>query len=157
MAARISCRIFRRNSKKLILIWASASIPDVNREAISAFVESEEFENFIPVSWTKFVPDNPEKFSEDVDGIVISHSQNKIDPSKPCTIKILFGEGEDSIEVVKEILPASASPAPSAAPESVVSTSFVKAAMMYGMDYKTGKWVPISVNSNGQFISEGDE
>jgi hypothetical protein len=149
MSANLSLRIFRRNLKKIILIWSANALPDSCRDSIAVFVMDDEHKG--PIAFSKFVPDSPEKFSKDVDGIVILHAPNKIDPAKPCTIKILFGEGEESFEIVKDILPASASPvAPSVPVDSAnSSTSGAKPMLMYGMNYKTGKWIPFPIDAEG--------
>lgn len=139
MPANISFRVFRRNNKNTILLWNSASLPDENKTSVAAFMVDGDREG--PLSFSKFVPENSEKFAKDVDGIVIPHLSNKIDPSKPCTIKVLFGEGDDSFDVVKTVLPANS------APESTErETAGPKVVHVYGMDYATKQWVPFPVN-----------
>lgn len=139
MSINISLRIFRRNAKNIIILWQSSALPDDCRDSISAFLVDGDNEG--PVVFTKFKPDNPEKFASGVDGIVIPHLSNKIDPSKPCTIKVMFGEGEDSFDVTKTILPANSAPE---AQER--ETQGPKIVHMYAMDYSTKKWVPFPVN-----------
>ena len=117
------------------------SLPDDCREALSAFLVDEQG-NEGPLTFSKFVPDSPEKFSGDVDGIVISHAQNKMDPAKPYTIKVVLGEGEDSVEFTKDVLPANAAPVPEQSPRAMGP----KEVHIYGMDYRTGKWVPFPVD-----------
>lgn len=149
MSTSINFRVFRRNAKKLVLIWNGLGIPDNSRGSVSVFLVDGSIEG--PLTWSKFVPDNPEKFSKDVDGLVIPHSQNKIDPTKPCIVKVLFGEGDDSFEIVKEVHPASASPVTPSVPvdASNSATSGARAMLMYGMDYRTGKWIPFPVHLDG--------
>ena len=139
MSSNINFRVFRRNNKNLILLWNAASLPDDGRTSIAAFLVDGESEG--PVTFAKFVPENIEKFAKDVDGIVIPHGPNKIDPSKACTIKVLFGEGDDSFEVTKTVLPANS------APEATErETAGPKIMHMYGFDYATKQWVPFPVN-----------
>lgn len=139
MSSNINFRVFRRNNKNLILLWNSASLPDDNRTSIAAFLVDGDAEG--PVKFAKFVPENSEKFAKDVDGIVIPHSSNKIDPTKPCTIKVLFGEGDDSFDVTKTVLPANSAPE---AQER--ESSGPRICHMYAMDYATKQWVPFPVN-----------
>ena len=137
MSANINFRIFRRNGKNLILLWNSASLPDDCREEVAAFLVDESG-NEGPLTYSKFVPDSPEKFAKDVTGIVIPHAQNKMDPEKPCTVKVVFGDGDDSFEVSKTVLPANSAPEP--------QEKDTKAVHLYGMDYKTKTWVPFPVD-----------
>lgn len=139
MSANINFRVFRRNNKNLIFLWNSASLPDDGRFSVAAFLMDGEVEG--PITFSKFKPENPEKFTGDVDGIVIPHIPNKIDPTKACTIKVLFGEGDDCFEVMKTVLPANSAPE---AQERVIAGPQV--VHMYGMDYRTKKWVPFPVN-----------
>ena len=139
MASNCNLRIFRRNNKNTIILWNSASLPDENKTSVAAFLVDGEKEG--PVVFSKFVPENIEKFAKDVDGIVISHSANKMDPTKPCTIKVLFGEGDDSFEITKTVLPANS------APEATDRESAgPKVVHMYAMNYETKQWVPFPVN-----------
>lgn len=139
MSSNINFRVFRRNTKNLILLWSAASLPDDSRPSVAAFIIDGDSDR--PLSFSKFVPDNIEKFSGDVDGIVISHASNKIDPTKSCTVKVLFGEGDDSFEVTKTVLPANS------APESQErETAGPKVVHMYAMNYATKQWVPFPVN-----------
>lgn len=135
MSANISFRVFRRNNKNTILLWSSAALPDDNKFSVAAFLIDGDVDR--PLSFSKFAPDNPEKFTGDVDGIVISHLANKIDPTKPCTIKVLFGEGDDSFEVTKTVLPANSAPE---SQERVTAGPHV--AHMYGYSYALKKWIP---------------
>jgi hypothetical protein len=139
MATNIGLRIFRRNTKNCIFLWNSELLPDDNKLSVAAFIIDGEGDRAL--EFTTFRPDNPEKFSPGVAGIVISHAANKIDPTKPCTIKVLFGEGDDSFEVEKTVLPANS------APEAQDrETGLPRIIHMYGMDYRTNKWVPFPVN-----------
>ena len=142
MSSNINFRVFRRNNKNLILLWNSASLADEDRFSVAAFLMDGMDEG--PLTFAKFKPENPEKFSGDVDGIVIPHLANKIDPSKPCTVKVLFGEGDNSFEVLKTVLPANSSP--DAQDRDSQGPRIVH---MYGMDYKTKQWVPFPVNPPG--------
>lgn len=139
MSSNINFRVFRRNNKNLILLWNSSSMPDDGRFSVAAFLMDGDSEG--PLVFSKFLPENPEKFSGDVDGIVIPHTPNKIDPTKPCTIKILFGEGDDSFEVVKTVLPANS--APEAQDREMAGPKIVH---MYAYNYGEKKWVPFPAN-----------
>jgi hypothetical protein len=139
MSSNINFRVFRRNSKNTIFLWSANALADESRLSVAAFLIDGESDRALVFS--KFTPENPEKFSGDVDGIVIPHMLNKIDPSKTCTIKVLFGEGDDSFGVEKTVLPANSSPE---AQER--ETAGPKIVHMYGMDYSTNKWVPFPVN-----------
>lgn len=135
--ASIGLRIFRRNSKGIILLFNKAILPDKCKDSVCAFLVDVDG-NEGPLTFTPFIPDAPEKFAAGVSGIVINHIQNKIDPSKPCTIKLIFGEDDESFEVVKSILPANS------APEMPEKNSQI--VHIYGFDYKSKTWVPMPVN-----------
>jgi hypothetical protein len=139
MASNCNLRIFRRNNKNTILLWDAKQLPDDSRSSVVAFIVDNDSD--APVIFSKFVPDNPDKFAVGVDGMVISHAANKIDPSKPCTIKVLFGEGDDSFEITKTVLPANSAPE---AQER--ATAGPQVCHMYAMDYATKQWVPFPVN-----------
>ena len=113
-------------------------MPDENRFSVAAFLVDGEEDRAL--EFTNFKPDSPEKFSPGVAGIVIPHSPNKIDPTKSCTIKVLFGEGDDSLEVAKTVLPANS------APDAQEREASGPAVHMYAYDYHSNKWVPFPVN-----------
>ena len=140
MSSNINFRIFRRNSKNLILLWNSASLPDDAADSVAVLLV-DGGGNEGPLSFSRFTPENPEKFAKDVDGIVIPHGPNKMDPTKSCTVKVIFGDGDEGFEVVKTVLPANSAPE---APERDLSSP--KAIHMYAMDYRTKTWVPFPVN-----------
>jgi len=139
MSANANVRIFRRNNKNTIILWNSNQLPDDSRSSVAAFLIDGENEG--PLVFSKFIPESPEKFSGDVDGIVIPHTANKMDPTKPCNIKLLFGEGDDSFDITKTVLPANS--APEAQEREAAGPKIMH---MYGMDYGTKKWVPFPVN-----------
>ena len=132
----INFRVFRRNNKNLIFLWNSGSIPDSCGGSISVIREDDDGS---ALEFSRFVPENPEKFAEDVDGIVIPHAQNRIDPSKSCSVRVVFGEGEDSFSLSKTVKPANFSPESPSKPVAEVR--------MYGKNYSTGEWVPFPVDS----------
>jgi len=133
-------RIFRRNQKNLILLWNAGSLPDGAKDSLSAFLVDEEG-NEGPLKFSKFIPDNPSKFQGDVDGIVISHEQNKMNPESAYTVRVVIGDGDDPLEFVKEVLPAAAVPPPERTPQEPPRIVHI-----YGMDYKTKRWVPFPVD-----------
>lgn len=136
MSSNINFRVFRRNNKNLILLWNNGTLPDTCRETVSAFIDREEGG---PLKFSRFVPESPDKFAKDVDGIVIPHSGNDMDPSKGYEIHVVFGEGDDAMEVIKLVKPANFShEVPTSTPDNAVH--------IYGMDYSTGKWVPFPVD-----------
>lgn len=134
----INFRVFRRNNKNLILLWNHAHLSDNQKENLSAYVTSG-LSDDRELEWSKFSPDSPEKFATDVDGMVISHTQNKLNPSETCTVKVVFGIGEESLEMVKDVMPANAVIEPS---RSVPESHGQKRMFLYAKDYKTGEWVP---------------
>lgn len=139
MSTSINFRVFRRNNKNLILLWSPHAMPDDGKFSVAAFLLDGDNEG--PLTFAKFRPESPEKFPGGVDGIVIPHAANKIDPTKPCTVKVLFGEGDDSFEVTKTVLPANS------APEAQDrETAGPRVCHMYAMDYRTQKWVPFPAN-----------
>lgn len=131
----INFRVFRRNNKNLILLWNNTSLSDDQRSCIAAFEAPGGLEDDRELTWSKFVPDNPEKFAPDVDGIVVPHASNRLNPSEACTVKVVLGSGEDSLEMVKEVLPANSVVEPARPPEP-------KRVHMYAMDYSRNVWVP---------------
>lgn len=135
MSTSINFRVFRRNNKNIILLWNPASLPDDGRFSVAAFLMDGDAEG--PLTFSKFMPDNPEKFPGGVDGIVIPHAPNKIDPAKSCTVKVLFGEGDDSFEVTKTVLPANSAP-----DVTDREPAGPRVCHMYGYSYSLKKWVP---------------
>lgn len=133
----VNFRIFRRNNKNLILLWNIENLSTSQKENL-VVLEMGESDTERPITYKRFVPDNPEKFADDVDGVVISHAQNKLDPSKSCTVKLIFGD-DDIFEVVKSVNPANSVPEQTVSKEPVVFRA-------YGMDYATGEWKPIPVD-----------
>jgi hypothetical protein len=141
-------RIFRRNAKNLIFLWNAGSLPDAAKDVVSAFLVDEDG-NEGPLKFSKFVPDNPSKFQGDVDGIVIAHDQNKMDAESAYTVRIIIGDGDEPLEFIKEVLPANAVPPPERTPQDAP-----KVVHVYGMDYKTKRWVPFPVDPS---LFGGDE
>lgn len=138
----INFRVFRRNNKNLIMIWNNSQLSEGQKDSLFAYVVSGLCDDR-ELEWSKFVPDNPEKFAPDVDGIVIPQIQNKLNPSETCTVKVVFGIGEESLEMVKDVMPANAIIGPSRPmPESAGQ----KRMFLYAKDYKTGEWVPWPVD-----------
>lgn len=136
----INFRIFRRNNKNLILLWNSEALTPKQKDNL-VVLEMGESETERPLSYKRFVPDNPEKFADDVDGVVISHAQNSLDPVKSCVVKLVFGHLDDdgAFEVVKSVDPANSAPDKTASKEPTELR-------MYGMDYATGEWKPLPVD-----------
>ena len=136
--SNLNLRVFRRNNKGLILLWNGAHVEQRFRNVKAYLVGSDDVER--PLVTTKFVPDNPEKFSEDVDGLVIAHLANSLDPVKSYNIRLIFGTADDSFTIDKQVL--SATPI---AKDPVVAETIVH---MYGYDYDNEKWVPLPVNTS---------
>jgi hypothetical protein len=130
----LNFRVFRRNGKNLILLWSQSQLSDEQKTNISAFiVDDGSMAEGKELVWSNFKPDNPEKFAQDVGGIVIPHT-----PARPCTIRVVIGYGDESLEMVKEVLPANSVgeiPKPQA---SDAARKF----HMYAMDFSTNQWVP---------------
>lgn len=137
----LNFRVFRRNAKNLILLWSSGHLTEDQRDNVCAYLMDplDGMSDGRQLKWSKFVPDNPEKFTQDVSGIVIQHSVNAIDSAKSCVIKVILGDGDQAIELVKEVLPANAPDIP-----RPVDTS--KRLHMYAMDPVTSSWVPWPAN-----------
>ena len=134
----ISCRVFRRNNKNIIILWNTAQL-DVSfiKPVVASVVDLEGKENLLVYS--KFTPDSPEKFPKDIDGIVISHNNNNLDPNLGYKIKLAFSNGDMYCEALQDVLPVSA----------VTPTEPIKqaeAVHMYAYDYKNRKWVPLPVD-----------
>lgn len=138
----INFRVFRRNNKNLILLWNNAQLSDDQKVSLFAYAV-DGLSDDRQLEWSKFVPDNPEKFAPDVDGIVIPHIQNKLNPMEKCTVKVVFGTGEESLEMVKDVMPANAVIEPS---RSATETHGQKRMFLYAKDYRTGEWVPWPVD-----------
>ena len=149
MSINLSVRVFRRNLRNTIIIWNGAALLPSQREKVAVFLFDENgMDTDKQLSFSKFVPDSPEKFSADVSGVVIPHAENKMDPVKQYNIRVIFGEGDDSMEITKPVMAAN-------------SIDFSKmgtakpTAHLYAMDYETNTWVPWPVTgvfpSNIQF------
>lgn len=150
----LNFRVFRRNAKNLILLWSSGHLTEDQKSIVTAFLVDplDGMSDGRELKWSKFVPDNPEKFTQDVCGIVIQHSTNAIDSAKSCAIKVMLGHGEDAIELIKEVLPANAI---GDLPRPAVDAS--RRLHMYAFDSSTGAWIPWPANgvipSNIQIIA----
>jgi len=142
----LNLRVFRRNAKNLIFLWSPTGLP--GNQKVSAFIV-EEGKADKPLQFGKFVPEQPEKFSKDVDGIVISHQENGMDAGRQYSIKLSFGVGgREGFEFIKQVKPANAAPEPTAQKDQRV-------VHIFGMNYNTGKWVPFPVDS--KLILEREE
>jgi hypothetical protein len=133
----LNFRVFRRNGKNLILLWSQSQLTDEQREEISAHVvDPDGMGEGRELKFSKFVPDNPEKFAPDVGGIVIAHSVNGLNPSESCTVRVVIGMGEDSIEMIKDVLPYK--------PIGEIPSRQEphRKVYLYAMDYETKAWVP---------------
>jgi hypothetical protein len=131
-------RVWRRSDSKTILIWNQSLLPDDCREVSNVFVDDDTCRG--PLKCSKFVPDNPEKFAKDVDGKVIPHAINGLDPLKLYVMRVVFGVDDETVEASKEVKPVGAIPV--RVPEHTQTTNIVH---VYGMDYATGKWIPFPV------------
>jgi hypothetical protein len=133
MQENLNLRIFRRNPKNIIIIWNSAHLTGFFTRPVSAMVIDEAGDMLL--TYSKFVPDAPEKFPKDIDGIVISHSGNNLDANKAYKIKIAFGDRVNGFEIIKEVMPVNSFTIPDGPKE-------VQAMHMYAFDYRKQKWVP---------------
>lgn len=133
----INVRVFRRNLRNLIIVWNTAQLDPSLRQCTSAFIL-----DGIPngketlLTFSKFVPDTPEKFPKDIDGIIVSHANNNMDPMKPYLVKVVFGFGECRHEEIKEVLAMSNFVIPE--PPKITNDMH-----MYAYDYAERKWVPM--------------
>jgi hypothetical protein len=136
----LSVRVFRRNNKNIIILWNTAQLdPAFVDPVIATRVDAGNKE--VPLTYSKFRPDNPEKFPKDIDGIVVSHANNSLDPNLGYKIKLSFSNGNLYCEALQDVLPVSAVPPP----EPVKSAEIVH---VYGYDYKNRKWVPLPIDPN---------
>jgi hypothetical protein len=131
----LNFRVFRRNGKNLILLWSQGQLTEEQRDCVSAHAVDDGMGEGKELKFSRFVPDNPEKFAPDVGGIVVSHAANGLNPTEPCTIRVVLGTGEDSIEMVKEVLPANSAEIPQRQEQH-------RKVYLYAMDYETKSWVP---------------
>ena len=99
--SNLNLRVFRRNNKGLILLWSGSQLDTRHKNVNAYLVDSDGVER--PLITTKFVPDNPEKFNNDVEGLVISHSQNSLDPSKTYNIRMIFGCSDESFTMASSL------------------------------------------------------
>jgi hypothetical protein len=140
--SNLNLRVFRRNNKGLILLWNGSHVEQRYKNVHAYLVGSDGVER--PLS--RFVPDNPEKFNGDVEGLVIAHLQNSMDPVKSYDIRLIFGGKDDSFVMDKQVLSATPIAKDPASSETVVH--------MYGYDYDNEKWVPLPVNTS-LFLKQG--
>ena len=134
----LNLRVFRRNARNLIFLWSPTGLTGAPKITASIVEEGAPDR---PLIFTRFVPEQPEKFSKDVDGIVIAHQENDMDAGRQYSIKLAFGNGgREGIEFIKQVKPANAAPEP-------VPQKDQRVVHVYGMDYGTGKWVPFPVDS----------
>jgi hypothetical protein len=104
---------------------------------IATVVDPEGKESLL--AYSKFKPDSPEKFSKDIDGIVISHSNNNLEPNTGYKIKLAFKNGHVSQETLQDVLPVS--------PIGVIDVPKTSQSVhMYAYSYRDCKWVPLPVD-----------
>lgn len=134
-----SVRVFRRNNKNTIIVWNTVQLDtEYNKPVIAALIN--DIGQEIILTYSKFVPDNPEKFPRGIDGIVISHVNNNLNPTEQYKIKVTFnGENGESFSTEKDILPVILTPAS----ETIKPVDVVH---VYGFNYKTRQWVPMPVD-----------
>jgi hypothetical protein len=91
MRNNINLRVFRRNSKNIILLW------DNNRltEDTKIFLLPEKKELF----WKAFVPLNRNKFQREVQGVVIPQKENNISPEEEVLIGVEINGKLNEIKV----------------------------------------------------------
>ena len=135
-----SLRVFRRNLKNIIIVWDSEHLDDSLKKCVSIMVMHESAEP-AALDFSKFLPDAPEKFSQYIDGVVIPHLVNNLDPLEQYTLKLTFGDKDLKHEELKEVLPLAGVHIPNA-PKPL------NVAHMYGYDYKRHKWVPLPVDQS---------
>jgi hypothetical protein len=138
MSTGTNLRVFRRNAKNIIIIWNNAQMEEKYHRCAGVFLVGDDGVER-PLISNKFVPDNPEKFSNDVDGMIVSHSSNSLDPSKIYNIRVMFGSDGDMIVFDKQVMSTITEfGKPEPAGETIVH--------MYGFDYDAQKWVPLPVD-----------
>lgn len=134
----IGCRVFRRNNKNIIIVWNATQLdPLFVSPVVATIVDSEGKESLL--AYSKFKPDNPEKFPRDVDGIVISHINNNLNPDMGYKIKLSFCNGKVYCEALQDVDPVNAT-----SPINIPKPA--EAIHMYAYDYKNRKWVPLPVD-----------
>lgn len=138
MSLNINFRVFRRNNKNLILLWGTGPLIGTQKGSISvSVIDLNTPGGERALRYSRFTPDNPEKFSPDVDGIVISHSLNRMNASEGCTIKVILGEEDESMELLKDVLPANT------VVEQRAGDAGSRKVHLYAMNYETERWVPL--------------
>lgn len=134
----ISCRVFRRNNKNIIILWNTSQLsPDFVDPVVASIVCDDGGESIL--AYSKFKPDSPEKFPRDIDGIVISHINNNLDPDSGYKIRLSFRNGLVHSEALQEVLPVNA-----LGPMDPPKTNEI--VHMYAYDYAERKWVPLPVD-----------
>jgi len=83
-------RTYRRNRSKLIIVWEAIELPggelDVTNDSTGEVFQYE-----------KFVPTHPDRFSDNIEGIVIDQDENDLDAGEELVVRV-------SIKVVGEIV-----------------------------------------------------
>ena len=137
MEKNINLRVFRRNNKNIIILWNNYNLEERYLKSITAYlVGSDEIET--PLAFDRFVPDDPSKFSKDIDGIVIPHSINSLQVEKIYNIRIMFGKGDDMLIEDKEVLSTMNHLEKLEIPNGELH--------VMGYDYASNKWVPLPVD-----------
>ena len=131
-------RVFRRNLMKLIIVWERSQLdPAFVDPVIASIVDAEGKETLL--TYSKFVPDNPEKFTRDIDGVVISQPRNKLDPNVGYKVKMAFSNGHIYQEATVDITPVCAQPPLDPATVATICH-------MYAYDYSQKTWRPLPVD-----------
>jgi hypothetical protein len=137
--SEISVRVFRRNAKNIIILWNTAQLDEAFiKPVVASIVDLEGKESLL--AYSKFKPDSPEKFPKDIDGIVISHANNNLDPNTGYKVKLSFSNGNVYYEALQEVLPMS-----NVVPAEVLKP--IESVHMYAYDYANRKWVPLPVDT----------
>ena len=134
----MSCRVFRRNNKNIIILWNTSQLDPAFVSPVVASVVADDGKETL-LTYSKFSPDSPEKFPRDIDGIVISHVNNNLDPNSGYKIRLSFVNGTVHSEALQDVLPVNAlGPVETPKPSEIVH--------MYAYDYAARKWVPLPVD-----------
>jgi len=137
MEKNINLRVFRRNNKNIIILWNNGLLEEKYLKNINVYlVGSDGVES--PLSFDRFIPDDPSKFSKDIDGVIISHSVNNLKIEKVYNIRIIFGNKDDLKIVTKEVLSGLNHFEKPEIPSGEIH--------VMGYDYAINKWVPLPID-----------
>jgi len=135
----ISLRVFRRNNKKLIILWDKDSLPHDDYTELQIFLVDEKGK--IPLHYQEFISHDTEKFQENITGVIISHQENDLPPDADLLLEFVFSS-KSTNTFYKDQLKVTG--------KNVDSSSSRK---LYGYNKESKNWYPLNCDLvDGKYV-----